>query len=253
VMKGLLEITNLSGGSGGERYQNPDPRMPQHPARVLLVGESGSGKTNLLVNMLSKGWMVWDRLILCLKNPDQPVWENLIDKVREGVEDINMDLEEDSGSKGQETLGAKHSCLTTLDPEYVCTLVEDLNNIPSIESLDGSIQNDIVFDDFVSEPKHVQLAITSYWVRSRHKNVSCYYLSQTFYTTPKDIRLNSTYFILFGGMPITEIDRVYKDVSAGGVTKEQFRRYYEIATRDIGQDLMESFQTSLKRTSGRDR
>lgn len=198
-----LQVSDLT-PSASQGYINPDPRLPQHPARVLVVGESGSGKTNLVINILSKGWMHFDRVILVLKNPDQPSWEAFIDRIREVAE------ENDLGP--------------------VCTVVNDTAQIPSIESLDSNLQNIIIFDDFVAE-KTENPAIVKYWVRSRHKNVSAFYLAQSFYLTPKTIRMNSTYYILYGGMPRRELDQLYRDV-APGLDKEAFIKLYEAATQE---------------------
>jgi hypothetical protein len=200
-----LEITNLDGPKSNKDDRNSDPRMPQHPARICVIGESGSGKTNLLINMLSKGWMDYDKIILCLKNPDQPSYEHFINKCRDVAEEYDI------------------------DPDEYITVVSDVNNIPTIESLPGgNVQTIIVFDDFVTESKAANDRIASYWSRSRHKNVTCFYLSQSFYATPIFIRQNSTYFILFFGLVKSNLAHLYKDISPG-IDKDEFIHLYNLA------------------------
>ena len=46
----------------------------------------------------------------------------------------------------------------------------------------------VIFDDYVCDKNQIQ--IIDYFIQGRHKNCSVIYLSQSFYKTPKDIRLN---------------------------------------------------------------
>ena len=47
----------------------------------------------------------------------------------------------------------------------------------------------IIFDDYVCEKNQRQ--IVDYFIEGRHKNCSVIYRSQSFYKTPRDIRLFS--------------------------------------------------------------
>ena len=53
----------------------------------------------------------------------------------------------------------------------------------------------VIFDDFVCEKN--QRLLIDYFVMGRHKNCSVIYLSQSYFKTPKDIRLNCSHFCLF--------------------------------------------------------
>ncbi len=202
---GLLDITNAD-PPNENNHRNPDPRLPQHPGRVCIIGGSGSGKTNLMINLLSKGWLEYDKLILALKNPDQPAWNKFIEQVTEEITELGE------------------------PPEEFLTVISNIDDIPPIESLPGGdIQTVLVIDDFVAESKLINDIIGKYWIRSRHKNVSAYYLSQSFYMTPRIVRLNSTYFILFGNIPLSELGRLYKEI-APGISRDEFVNYYYEST-----------------------
>ena len=58
--------------------------------------------------------------------------------------------------------------------------------------MENETQKDIIFDDFICEK--YQKPLIDYFIRGRHKNCSVIYLSQSFYETPKDIRLNCSHF-----------------------------------------------------------
>ena len=53
-------------------------------------------------------------------------------------------------------------------------------------------QKVVIFDDYLCEKNQRQLI--DYFIQGRHKNCSVIYLSQSFYKTPKDIRLNCCHY-----------------------------------------------------------
>ena len=67
--------------------------------------------------------------------------------------------------------------------------------IPVEELKDEDAQKIVIFDDFICEKN--QKPLIDYFIRGRHKNCSVIYLSQSFYKTPKDIRLNCSHFCVY--------------------------------------------------------
>ena len=59
----------------------------------------------------------------------------------------------------------------------------------------GRNQNVVIFDDYVCEK--IQNDIINYFIQGRHKNCGVIYLSQSYYKTPKDIRINCSSYIIF--------------------------------------------------------
>ena len=53
----------------------------------------------------------------------------------------------------------------------------------------------VIFDDYVCEKN--QNKIIDYFLQERHKNCSVINLSQSFYKTPRDIRLNCSHYCIF--------------------------------------------------------
>ena len=66
--------------------------------------------------------------------------------------------------------------------------------IPISEMTDDN-QKLVIFDDFVCEKN--QRPLIDYFICGREKNCSAIYLSQSYYKTPKDIRLNCSHFCIY--------------------------------------------------------
>lgn len=56
-------------------------------------------------------------------------------------------------------------------------------------------------------------------MRGRHKNCSVIYLSQSYYLTPKDIRLNCSYFCIFDSPSANETSRMCRKLN---ITEKDF-------------------------------
>jgi hypothetical protein len=68
------------------------------------------------------------------------------------------------------------------------TFSSSKDDIVNVDDLDKEYQNLIMFDDFVTEAD--QHLIIDLFIRSRKKNCSLIYLTQSYFSTPKDIQLN---------------------------------------------------------------
>ena len=77
----------------------------------------------------------------------------------------------------------------------------------------------IVFDDFVCDKN--QKTLIDYFIRGRHKNCSVIYLSQSFYKTPKDIRLNCSHYCKYEFPSANEKSLITREL---GVDKKQYDR-----------------------------
>ena len=55
----------------------------------------------------------------------------------------------------------------------------------------------VVFDDLINAPDVTQKKIANHFTDGRHHNISPIYLSQSYYDTPKKIRINCSHMILY--------------------------------------------------------
>jgi hypothetical protein len=149
-------------------YTNPNKckNVPLHPFRMVLVGASGSGKSNQAMNLLLD-CNAFEKIYLIAKQLDQPLYKFLIEKL------------ELAGSKLK---------------QKVLIASEDIKDLPNPDDLNPNIQNLIIIDDMILE-KNLK-PVEELYVRSRNKNCSVMFLSQSFHAIPKIIRLQSGYVML---------------------------------------------------------
>ena len=92
-------------------------------------------------------------------------------------------------------------------------LVYSNNEIVPVENIENEAQKIVIFDDFVCENN--QKPLIDYFIRGRHKNCSVIYLSQSFYGTPKDIRLNCSHFCVYEFPSSNERSLISRELSVG--------------------------------------
>ena len=76
----------------------------------------------------------------------------------------------------------------------------------------------VIFDDYVCEKN--QRDLINYFIQGRHKNCSVIYLSQSFYKTPKDIRLNCSHYCICEFPSSRERNMISAEL---GVSKEKIK------------------------------
>ena len=163
--------------------------MPNDTFRMLICGNSGSGKTNMLYHMLLKPLLFYDQIHLYGKNLEQQKYQDMIST----FDDISQ-------SVGYNVL--------------VCSN-DDI--VPVENLMDNTAQKIVIFDDFVCDKN--QKPLIDYFIRGRHKNCSIIYLSQSFYGTPKDIRLNCSHFCVYEFPSSNERNLISREL---GVDKDQY-------------------------------
>ena len=119
----------------------------------------------------------------------------------------------------------------------------DKDDIVEVDGLNPSFQNLIIFDDFLTEKD--QSLIKDLFIRGRKKNCSVIYLTQSYYSTPKDIRLNCNYFIFYQISKRQEMVMILRD-DCTDLTKDEFIKKYREATRNTFDFFMIELQGSKK-------
>ena len=162
-----MEIPNYDIDIKNKKFKQIKSFVPNDTLRMLICGNSGSGKTNLLYHMLIEPLLYYDGIHLYAKNLEQEKYQNLMNK-----------MNHISGKTGYDVMKVSNDAIIPIkDVNY-----EDNQNI-------------IIFDDYVCEKN--QREIVDYVIQGRHKNCSVIYLSQSFYKTPRDIRLNCSHYCIY--------------------------------------------------------
>ena len=186
-----MEIPNYdSYDKKDKKFKQLFPYMPSDTFRMLICGNSGSGKTNLLYHMLIKPMLHYDEIYLYARNLEQDKYQKLIQKMRE----LSMKF-------GYEILHVSN---------------DEIMPVTEMEYEDN--QKLVVFDDYVCDKN--QSKLINYFIQGRHKNCSVIYLSQSFYKTPKDIRLNCSHYCIYEFPSAREANRISSEL---GVDKDMYK------------------------------
>ena len=184
-----MEIPNYDSNSDKTNsYKQLYKYMPDDTFRLLICGASGSGKINLRYHMLMKPLVYYDQIHLYAKNLEQDKYQDMIKNLNEISQSVGYDV-----------------------------LVCSCDKIIPVENRENEAQKIVIFDDFVCEKN--QKPLIDYFIRGRHKNCSVIYLSQSFYGTPKDIRLNCSHFSVYEFPSSNERNLISREL---GVDKQQY-------------------------------
>jgi hypothetical protein len=96
--------------------------------------------------------------------------------------------------------------------------------VDPVEKLDKETYKIVIFDDYITQKKELN-TITEYFILGRHHLISPIFLSQSYYATPKNIRINCSHFCIFNVPTKREIRSILADHN--NLTEEQYRNNTE--------------------------
>jgi hypothetical protein len=175
--------------------------------RLLICGSSGCGKTNLLMDLIYN-YLYYNKIYIYAKDLAESKYQMLQDF----FEEVNETMKDETGENFQ-----------------VAIFSSSKDEIVNVDDLDKEYQNLIIFDDFVTEAD--QHMIIDLFIRSRKKNCSLIYLTQSYFSTPKDIRLQCNYFIFYNISNERELSEIQRDHCLD-IDKETFKKYFNKATSE---------------------
>ena len=91
-----------------------------------------------------------------------------------------------------------------------------------ISEIEDRNQKVVIFDDYVCEKN--QTDIINYYIQGRHKICCVIYLSQSYYKTPKDIRINCSHYIIFESPTKRENEAICNEHR---IDKEAYKRSFK--------------------------
>ena len=144
---------------------------------MLIIGPSGSGKTNTLLHLINNLHPI-DKIYLYTKDIHKPKYEYLINKRDQAaIKNLN-------------------------DPHAFIEYSDDMNEV--LDDINDYNKNRdekvlIVFDDMIADieyNKNFKQIVKELFYRARKINASIVFVTQSYFRALKDIRLNSTHYIL---------------------------------------------------------
>ena len=147
------------------------------PFRMLIIGPSGSGKTNTLLHLINNFHPI-DKIYLYTKDTDESKYQYLINKREQaGIKNLN-------------------------EPHAFIEYSNDMNDV--LENINNYNKNRdkivlIIFDDMIVDvmrSEKFKVIVKEPFIRCRKLNISIVFITQSYFRTPKDERLNSTHYIL---------------------------------------------------------
>ncbi len=174
----------------------PNPHYKKHgiklPFRLLVVGPTGSMKTNTALNFLKAMNDTFDRVVVCCRSKDEPLYHLLEEKLGPQVK------------------------------------FYENGEVPKIGDFNKDEQTLAIFDDLVT--KKDQKAIEDIFIAGRKVGISSMYISQSYFKTPKIIRIQCNYIALKKLPSEQDLKAILREYSLG-VTKNELLDIYRFATQ----------------------
>ena len=161
------------------------------PFRAIILGNSGAGKTQTLIDIINNMQNTFEKIIICCKCKQEPLYQW---------------LEEKLGKDG-------------------LTIVEGIQNLPSVDTFSVEVQSLVILDDLCLESAKSQQPVCDFFIRARKKSVSMIYITQSYFKCPKTIRLNITYLFIKQVSSLLDLTNILKDYSLGASAKDMKSMY----------------------------
>ena len=180
--------------------------------RILIIGGSGSGKTNTLLNLINEQHDI-DKIYLYARDLNEPKNKILIKK------------REDTGIKHLNGANAFIECSNTIDGVY--ENIHDYNSSRKRKIL-------IDFDDMIADimtNKKFQAIIKELFIRCRKLNISLIFITQSYFSVPKDVRLNPSHYLIMKINNKRELENIAVNHSAD-IDYQDFIKIYRECTKE---------------------
>ena len=194
----------------------------------MIIGKSDCGKTTLLSNLLlNPGWLDYNKLFVFSKSLFQPEYQVLRKAMEHKLPKEAIlwlfDNQRDMQLKSGLTVNELIKCMAQemRDTSNIdCYFFENHDDVPDPKQLNPEDKNLMVFDDLLFEKQN---ACEKYYVRGRHSNVDCFYLSQNYFKLPRQtIRENANFICLFR-QALKNMNHLYSDHASSDMNPEEFR------------------------------
>ena len=203
----MINLDNIA-NNNNKGHNEKWPYIPDHPYRILIIGGSGSGKTNTLLNLINEQKYI-EKIYLYAKDLSEPKYEYLI--------------------KNRKNTGIKHLNDGNAFTEYSSMMDDVYKNINFYNS-NRKRKILIVFDNMIADfmtNKKFQSIIKELFIRCRKLNISLVFITQSYFSVPKDVRLNATRHLIMKINNKRELQNIATNHSADIDYKDFIKIYRE--------------------------
>ena len=191
-----------------KQHNSKWPYIPDHPYRIVIVG----GRTNAALNLINNQPDI-DKIYLYAKDSYEAKCQYLINK----YDKAGLDHYDDSKFFMEYSNGMQD----------VYKYLEDYNPKKNRKEL-------IVFDDRIADMinnKKLNPIVAELLIRGRKLNISIAFITQSYFTVPKDVRLNSTQFFITKITNKGELQRIALNHSLD-INFKDFMKIYKKCTAE---------------------
>ena len=180
--------------------------------RMLIIGPSGSGKTNTLLHLINNFHPI-DKIYLYGKDTDEKKYQYLINKREQaGIKNLN-------------------------DPHAFIEYSNDMNDV--LYDINNYNKNRvkkvlIIIDDMIADimrSEKFKAIVKELFIRCRTLNISIVFITQSYFRTPKDARLNGIYNILIKIGNKKELKSIAEE-NSGHLDFKDFLKIYNYCTKE---------------------
>ena len=172
----MINLDNI-GNDGNKKHNENWPYIPDHPYRILIIGGSGSGKTKTLLNLIN-GQRHIDKIYFCAKDLSESKNEHLINnRENAGIKHLN---DSKAFIESSNTMNDVYANIDNHNPKRKRKIL-------------------IVLDDMIADimtNKRFQSIIKELFIRCRKLNISLVFITLSYFSVPKNVRLNSTHYLI---------------------------------------------------------
>ena len=182
------------------------------PFRMLIIGPSGAGKTNTLLHLINNFHPI-DKIYSYAKDTDERKYQYLIHKREQaGIKNVN-------------------------DPHAFIEYSSDMND--ALDDINNYNKNRdkkvlIIFDDMIADimrSEKFKTIVKELFIRCRKLNISIVFITQSYFRTPKDARLNSNHYILMKIGNKKELKNIAEE-NSGYLDFKDFLKIYNHCTKE---------------------
>ena len=177
----------------------------------MIIGGYGSGKPNALINLINEQRDI-DKIYLYARDLSEQKYEHLIKK-RENI-----------GIKHLNNPNAFIKCSNTMDDVY-----QNINDYNPIRKRKKNVFDDMIAD--IMTNKKFQALIKELFIRCRKLNISLFFITQSYFSVSKDVRLNTTHYFIMKINGKRELENIARNHSAD-IDYKYFMKIYRECTKE---------------------